>query len=91
MSLQQMTELDNEFKFTESGNSEILEEWFQHVIPAKYEAAYPALEKFLIGIGRLKYLKPLYAELVKTPDGLEIARRIYKQARPGYHPITAGA
>src|SRR2546421_609741 len=52
------------------------------------EPAYPRLEEFLTTVGRRKYLKPLYEELVKTPDGRARAETIYKKARAGYHPIA---
>ena len=39
-------------------------------------------------MGRRKFLKPIYTELMKTPEGQERARRIYAKARPGYHPIA---
>jgi hypothetical protein len=39
-------------------------------------------------VGRRKYIKPLYEELVKTPKGRERANEIYEAARPGYHPIA---
>jgi hypothetical protein len=39
-------------------------------------------------MGRRKFLKPLYTELAKTPEGLEMARRIYAKARPSYHPVA---
>ncbi|MEO7652646.1 MAG: leukotriene A4 hydrolase C-terminal domain-containing protein, partial [Bryobacteraceae bacterium] len=42
----------------------------------------------LTTVGRRKYLKPLYEELMKTPEGAVRAREIYKKARPGYHPIA---
>ncbi|HXG68968.1 MAG TPA: M1 family metallopeptidase [Blastocatellia bacterium] len=88
MTAQQMADLDAAFSFTQSGNAEILNVWLQRAIAAKYEPAYPALEKFLTGMGRRKFLKPLYTELAKTPEGMEMARRIYKKARPTYHPVS---
>ena len=54
-----------------------------------YRAADQRLEEFLISVGRRKYVKPLYEELAKTPEGKERARAIYAKARPGYHPITS--
>ncbi len=89
LSLKQIKELDGQFKFTESGNSEILQEWFPHAIASNYAEAYPALEKFLMRVGRLKYLKILYTALAQTPEGLAFAQRVYAKARPGYHSITA--
>lgn len=88
LKLDQMAELDAAFKFSESGNAEILHAWLLRAIATQYKPAYPALEKFLTSMGRRKFLKPLYTELAKTPEGLELARRIYAKARPGYHPVS---
>jgi len=85
---EKMRNLDRAFSFTQSGNSEILDEWLLMAIRNRYTPAYPRLEEFLTSVGRRKYLKPLYEELVKTPDGRERALAIYKKARPGYHPIA---
>lgn len=83
-----MVQLDEAFDFSKSGNSEILNEWLLLSIQTKYEPAYPALEKFLTSMGRRKFLKPLYTELAKTPEGTEMARKIYEKARPTYHPVS---
>ncbi len=88
LDLAKMKELDAAFKFTESGNSEIQCEWYQHAIASGYSSAYPALEKFLISVGRRKFLKPIYTELAKTPEGLAMAKEIYRKARPGYHAVS---
>lgn len=83
-----MADLDRAFHFTRSGNSEILFQWLLMAIRANYEPAFPKLEEFMVQVGRRKYLRPLYQELVKTPAGKERARAIYGKARPGYHPIA---
>jgi len=83
-----MAELDKAFNFTKSGNSEIAFQWLLMSIKNDYRAAIPRLEEFLTTIGRRKFVRPLYAELAKTPGGLELAKKIYAKARPGYHPIT---
>ncbi|MGH9339431.1 MAG: M1 family metallopeptidase [Acidobacteriota bacterium] len=87
---EQMAELDEAFRFTESGNSEILYEWLLHAIAHEYEPSYPALEGFLTRQGRRKFLQPLYARMAETPGGLLMARRIYSMARPTYHPLSQG-
>ena len=46
------------------------------------------MEKFLTNMGRRKFLKPLYTELAKTPEGLEFAEKFYKKARPTYHSVS---
>ncbi|HEV8578882.1 MAG TPA: M1 family metallopeptidase [Thermoanaerobaculia bacterium] len=85
---QRMADLDAAFRFSESGNSEILSAWLMKVVDSQYEPAYPALEGFLTTVGRRKFLKPLYTEMAKTPAGAEMALRIYEKARPGYHSIS---
>jgi leukotriene-A4 hydrolase len=86
----QMAALDARFHFRDSGNSEVLSAWLEKAIDMRYEEAYPAVERFLTTQGRRKFLKPLYEKLAKTPDGKELARRIYKTARPTYHPVSQG-
>ena len=85
---EQMSDLDSAFHFTESGNSEILNEWLLRAIEYKYDAAYDALERFLLRQGRRKFLKPLYQKLAETPEGVERARHIYAKARPMYHSVS---
>jgi aminopeptidase N len=85
---QKMADLDATFRFSESGNSEILSDWFVKVIDSRYQPAYPALERFLTTVGRRKFLRPLYMELAKTPEGTEMGLRIYEKARPGYHSVS---
>ena len=39
-------------------------------------------------MGRRKFLKPLYQELAKTPEGRARALEIYAIARPRYHAVA---
>lgn len=89
LSLEKMKALDAAYHFTQSGNSEIQCDWYLHCITNNYAVAYPYLEKFLMTVGRRKFLKPLYTELAKTPEGLTMAKAIYEKARPGYHAVSA--
>lgn len=84
----EMTRLEREFHLTEAGNSEILHQWLVMAVRAGYTPAFPRMEQFLRAVGRRKFLKPLYAELMKTEEGKAHARRIYSGARAGYHPIA---
>ncbi|HEX3232246.1 MAG TPA: leukotriene A4 hydrolase C-terminal domain-containing protein, partial [Pyrinomonadaceae bacterium] len=83
-----MVELDKAFHLTRSGNSEIAFQWLLMSIRNRYEPANQRLEEFLTTIGRRKFIKPLYEELAKTPEGKERALAIYRRARPTYHPIA---
>jgi leukotriene-A4 hydrolase len=88
LSSSQLDDLDKTFKFTESGNAEILCAWLEISINSKYKKAYPKLEDFLTTVGRRKFLTPLYKALVQTEDGKKMAAKIYKKARPSYHFIA---
>lgn len=83
-----MAELDRAFDLTESGNAEIAHRWLLEAVKRGYEPANDRLERFLTGIGRRKFLKPLYEELAQTEAGKKRAREIYRKARAGYHPIA---
>jgi leukotriene-A4 hydrolase len=86
-----MGELDRMFNFTRIGNSEIAFQWLMMSIKNNYRAADARLEEFLTSIGRRKFVRPLFAELAKTPEGNKRANEIYAKARSGYHPITQSA
>jgi leukotriene-A4 hydrolase len=83
-----LQELDGRFKLTGTRNAEIAHAWYRLAIASGMPGLEPALTTYLTGIGRLKLIKPLYADLMKTPANAEFARRLYSQARPGYHAIT---
>ena len=88
LALDRMRELDRDFRLTASGNAEIAFQWLLMAIQARYETADARLEEFLVAIGRRKFVKPLFEELWKTPEGQARALAIYRKARPGYHPIA---
>ena len=83
-----LSELDGAFGLTKAGNAEVAHQWLLIAIRNGYEPAWNRLEKYLVEIGRRKLTKPLYEELMKTPQGKERAMVIYRKARPGYHPIA---
>lgn len=83
-----LVELDRAFAFPQSGNSEILFAWLKIAIRNRFQPAFPALEKFLLSQGRLKFIAPLYADLEKTDWGRKMAIDIYRRARPTYHFVS---
>lgn len=83
-----MAELERTYRLSRA-NGVIQRSWFLHVIASRYEPLYPALEEYLVRVGRTWLIRPLYAELAKTPGGFALAQRVYQRARPGYHAVTA--
>jgi len=59
-------------------------------IKGGYEPAMPELERFLMTVGRGKFIYRLYGALKNSErEDLQFwAQDIYEAARPGYHPIA---
>jgi aminopeptidase N len=86
-----LTELDRAMNLTQSSNSETLFAWLQLALANRYEPAVPAAERFLLGMGRRKFVAPLFETLMAQGTwGRPIAQRLYAQARPTYHAVTTG-
>ncbi len=85
---ERMAALDQTFAFTHSGNSEILCVWLRLSIQHGYHEADARLEEFLGAVGRRKFLKPLYTELMKTPENQPRAKELYARFRPRYHSVA---
>jgi hypothetical protein len=83
--------LDQAFRFTGTSNGEIAMRWYPLAERSGYFEARPAMADFLKGIGRRKLIMPVYTALAASPEGLEFARAVFTEARPGYHPITAAS
>jgi aminopeptidase N len=88
LTTEQMTSLDDRFALTTSKNSEILSQWLNIAARRRYQPAYSAIESFLVGVGRRKFLTPLYKALISSDEGKTQAMQIYAKARPGYHAIS---
>ncbi len=84
-----LADLDNTFRLSPSGNSEILFAWLEIAIRNGHQPAFAALERFLTSQGRRKFVRPLYAELAKSDWGRAMAMNIYRRARPTYHSVTS--
>ena len=88
LSLDQMEDLDKVFNLSNSGNSEIVAVWFLQSIKNDYRPAFENLEKFLVKIGRRKFLQPLYLELSKNQEHKIWAKKVYQKARNNYHYVS---
>jgi aminopeptidase N len=88
MTGEKLATLDRQLKLTDSPNAEIAHVWFRLAISNRYSAAYPAMERYMVSIGRRKLIVPLYRDLAATPEGKSLAVKIYSKARDGYHPVA---
>ncbi len=82
-----MAKLDAAFDIMTIGNNEVLFEWLEQSIYRDYEASFNRADKFLVSVGRRKFLTPLYKAFKET-GRVNLAREIYKKARPNYHSVA---
>ena len=82
-------QLDTSLQLSKTRNNEVLFAWLELAVATRFDPAVPALERFLTTQGRRKFVRPLIEALAEDRQwGRPIAARIYRQARPLYHPIT---
>ncbi|WP_226635558.1 M1 family metallopeptidase [Brevundimonas poindexterae] len=88
----QLAALDETLDLSQEGNAEVRFGWLQIALAHRYEPAVASAEEFLMGMGRRKFVLPLFTTLWNEGDwGRPIATRIYAKARPLYHPVTTGS
>ncbi len=83
----QYKELDDTFNLTGTQNAETAFAWYMQTIKGHYDAALPALDNFLMTVGRGKFIYRLYGALDENKQA-RFAKQVYARARPGYHPIA---
>jgi len=85
----QLADLESTLKLKDEGNAELVFAWLQIAVAHRYQPAVPTLEHFLTSQGRRKFVLPLFVSLWgEDAWGRDLARRIYAEARPLYHPVT---
>jgi len=89
--LEKLAALDKAYHFTGTANGEIAMRWYPLAIRSGYTEANEPAAAFIERVGRRKLILPIYAELVKTPEGLAFAKAAFDKAKPGYHPITTAS
>ena len=80
--------LDERFHLSGSRNYEIVVSWLGLALASHDEKAVATVENVLGSVGRMKYLKPLYAALMADPQYHAVARRCFQRFRDRYHPIA---
>lgn len=91
LTLNQLAQLDGAYAFTGTMNGEIAQRWYPLAVRSGYTQANDAIAAFLKRIGRRKLIMPTYNALVQTEAGLALAKQVFAEAKPGYHPITTGS
>ena len=86
----QLAKLDAVYALSQRKNSEIAHSWFLLALAHDYKPALAGLRDYMLRIGRIKLIRPLYQSLMKHGRARQ-AHEIYAAARGGYHPMTRRA
>ena len=82
-----LAELDAAWDINSTGNNEVLFAWLEQAIRSQHTPAYDRLRTFLVGVGRRKFLTPIYKALVETGQAdLHVTLR----SPPHYHSVATG-
>ena len=84
-----MAALDERFHLTGAANPEVLVAWLTVAVRSGHAAAVRRAETLLGEVGRMKYLKPLYAALIAGPGTRSLAEACARRYRKRYHVIAA--
>jgi leukotriene-A4 hydrolase len=91
MSLDKLALLDSKLNLTAWGNCEVANEWYCLAIRSDYRQARPNIERFLMKVGRRKFLMPIYKALAENQESKSWAKAVYKNARVNYHSVTTNS
>jgi hypothetical protein len=80
--------LDAALGLTGRGNHDVLVEWLTIAAGSDYEPAFPRLREVLMRVGRMKYLRPLYAAMGRQPRTRALAREVFAAASESYHVLS---
>jgi len=80
--------LDAHLSLMGRGNYEILVEWLCIAAGSGYAPSFDRIRQVLSTVGRMKYVRPLYQALGRTPAGQTLAKEIFAKAAPSYHGLT---
>jgi leukotriene-A4 hydrolase len=80
--------LDAQLGLTGRGNYEILVEWLTIAAGSDYAPVFGRIREVLTRVGRMKFLRPLFAALGKHARTQQLGRDIYHAAHETYHSLS---
>jgi leukotriene-A4 hydrolase len=77
------------YQFAATKNAEIRFRFYTLALRSKYVPILPYVKVFLFEQGRMKFVRPLFRDLVKSsiPGGPVLAKHLFDQNKNMYHPI----
>lgn len=81
-------EMGNVYDFATSKNVELVSRYFVLGLQAHAKSVFEPAAKLLGEVGRMKFVRPLYRELIK--NDVSLARQTFEKNKDFYHPICRG-
>ena len=85
ISTERLDDLNNNLNLNDIKNHAVLSNWLSLASENLYEPSFETTKKFLT---EFYGSSTIYRALAKTPEGLEMGKRIYENAKPKYHYVT---
>lgn len=80
--------MDDKYKFATGKNAELKFRWYRICLRAGLAATIPGVVEFLRAVGRMKFVRPLFRELLAFGgEGADAATKLFAEHGPSYHPI----
>ena len=61
--------------------------WLAHCLRAGRDELLDDAKTFVGSVGRKKFLDPIYQAALTRPDGVALAREMYRTSKPLYHSM----
>ncbi|HET9622825.1 MAG TPA: M1 family metallopeptidase [Kofleriaceae bacterium] len=92
VTLDRLRAVDAQHHLTDTPNAEIAMYWLATLVAHDDRDAAPAVDRFLLRVGRLRMVREVYGAIAKRGGfWLDHGREVYKRAAPHYHPVTRAA
>ena len=89
MAVAALERMDALYDLTSSKNAELRCRWQRLCIRHRAAFIVPHVVAFVVTVGRMKFVRPLYRELGEWPEHRQAAVDTFKEHRSAYHPIAA--
>ncbi|MDP3152075.1 MAG: M1 family metallopeptidase [Archangium sp.] len=84
----QLAMLDSRFHFSTAKNTEVHVAWLLLSLQCGSKVVLPQVEALIGRVGRMKYLKPLFAALHAQPATAGFAKQLFEKNNARLHPIA---
>lgn len=79
--------IDADYNCTGDIDPEVRQRWYPIGLDKNYQPVYEPAHEWISGMGRVKYLKPVYISLVMS-DQCPLAEQWFNENKSFYHPVA---